>query len=297
MGLRLNRINACSYAGKIKFNNFIISTAINPLMHPSPFLVSLTLLLTFSIILFLTIVYIIIFLKKNHAARRLALLRPIFIRQLRAYTGQTVATIKAANLTGDLMDVDIPMYRIEHVRRDAVHAGHSDSLLLLSLLVCTAYEDIKSFKNELVDLMEKDMTELQGNTGDLADMCRYSLTPYTLFKIAHCLGSELPGEMKHPLHVHNVRRDLNAFFRFRAFRTSTRQFTLPVTTFFISGTVYLYGMDMPSVISWSFLLFALMLTCLTLFLFIRKWKASYHMSCVDIANDITMDIPDLNLSR
>ncbi|MCL7412815.1 MAG: hypothetical protein M8353_04255 [ANME-2 cluster archaeon] len=265
-------------------------------MYPSPFISSLILLLTISIILFLKITFIIIFLKKNHAARRLALLRPVFIQQLRARTGQTAATIKAANLTGDLMDMDIPLYRIEHVRRSAVQAEHSESLLLLSLLVCTAYEDIKSFKDELVDLMEKDITGMQGNAGNLADMCRYSLTPYTLFKIALCLGSELPGEITRSLHDHNVSRDVNAIFRFRKVRRLARQFTLPVIAFLISGTVHLYGMVLPSIVSWSFLLIALMLTGLTLFLFIRKWKASaYHMSCVDIENDIKMDIPDFKL--
>jgi hypothetical protein len=134
---------------------------------------------------------------------------------------------------------------------------------------------------------------LQGDVGKLADICRYSLTPYTLFKTALCLGSELPDELICSLYDHNISSDLNAVFRFRTVRASFRQFTLPVTAFLISGGVYLYGLALPSVVSWSFLLLALMLTGWTLLLFIRTGKAfARPISCVDIEADIKLDIPD-----
>jgi len=193
------------------------------------------------------------------------------------------------------MDMDIPLYRIEQIRRNAVQAGHSEPLLLLSLLVCTAYEDIKSFKDELIEVMEKDIARLQEEDGKLACMCKYSLTPYTLFKTALCLGDELPDEMTRFLNDNNVSRDLTAVLRFRTFRTFIRQLTLPVTAFFISVAVHLYGMVLPAVVSWLFLLSALMLTGLTLFMFMKKWKElACPISCVDIEDDINLDIPDFN---
>lgn len=263
------------------------------IMYPSPFITSFTLFLTFTIFFLLTITFLSILLNHNRAARRLAFLRPIFIQQLRESTGQTAATIKATNLTGDLMDMDIPMHRIEQVRRNAVQAGHREPLLLLSLLVCAAYEDIKSFKDELVDLMEKDITGLQRDGGKLSDMCRYSLTPYTLFKTALCLGSELPDEMTRSFYDQNVSRDLNAVFRFRTVRASLRLLVLPVTAFLISGAVHLYVMALPPVVSWSLLLMALMLTGLMLLMFTRTLRSlGCPISCVDIEADIKLDIPD-----
>ena len=266
------------------------------IMYPSPFITSLTLLLTFTILVLLKIKILIIFLKHNSAARRLALLRPIFIQQLRASTGQTAATIKVANPMGDLMDMDIPMHRIEQVRRNAVQAGNSEPLILLSLLVCAAYEDIKGFKDELIVLMEKDMTGLQGYGDNLANMGKYPFTPYTLFKIALCLGKELPDDMTRSLHDHNVNKDVTAVFRFRTVRTLFRYLALPAVAFLISGAVYLYGMSLPLVVTWSLLLLAVLLAGLTMLLLIRTGRAlARPLSCGDIEADITLDIPDFKL--
>lgn len=223
-------------------------------------------------------------------------MRPIFIQQLGASTGQTATTIKVANLTGDLMDMNIPMHRIEQVRRNAVQAGHSEPLMLLSLLVCAAYEDVKGFKDELIVLMEKDMTELQGYSDNLANMGKHSFTPYTLFKIALCLGKELPDDMIRSLYDHSVNKDVTAVSRFRTVRTSFRYLALPAVAFLISGTVYLYGMVLPLLVTWSLLLLAVLLAGLTLLLLIRTGRAlARPISCEDIEVDIILDIPDFKL--
>ncbi|MCL7416099.1 MAG: hypothetical protein M8349_08605 [ANME-2 cluster archaeon] len=266
------------------------------IMHPSLSMTLVILILMFMFFLFPAITALILFIIHSRAAHRLDLLRPLFIQQLRTSTGLTAATIKVSDLTGDLMDMDVPMYRIEQVRRGVVQAGRHESLLLLSLLVCTAYEDIKSFKDALVELMENDVTGVQGAGDKLADMCKYPLTSYTLFKIALCLKSELPDDMTRALNDHSVSKDVSAVFRFRTVRSSFRYLDLPAFAVLISGAVHLYGMALPSMVTWSLLLLVVLLGGLTLLLLIRRGRALAHpISCKDIEADITLDIPDFKL--
>ena len=128
------------------------------LEQPMIFSLTITALYLMTLLLLFLISIIVITIYKNKkATRELSLLKPIFITLLQGKTGEVAAIMKVSNPVGDLMDMDVPMHKIEKVRREMVQSGEHEHLLWLSILVCAAYQDDASYKGEIVDLMKKDL--------------------------------------------------------------------------------------------------------------------------------------------
>ena len=260
-------------------------------------------------LLFLILVSIagITIYKNKKATRELSMLKPIFIKLLQSKTEEIATTMKVPNPVGDLMDMDVPMYKIEKVRREMVKSGELEHLLWMSILVCAAYQDDAGYKDEIVDLMKKDLIShgLSENAEKLAPLCKYTFSPYTFFNIIlFLLNKNIPHVGSDPLFKeigkyfknYSVTKALTIIGKFKVILATIKYIVLAAAGFVISLLLLYSNYLLPESILWLWLLIILTTIVSTLFVLgniIRKQLN--RRSCEMIEADIRSDIPDFRI--
>lgn len=242
---------------------------------------------------------------KSRASRTLMLLRPIFVELLRGRTDGIAATIKVPNLVGELMDVDVPLHRVEQVRRDAVRDGATEYLLWMSILVCTSYEDVISFKQEIIELMKKDLDSsgLRQQAQDLATLCKYPVSPYSFFRIITCILSgntadsrSLFAEIRGNAERYDLPKDITAIARFNVMVRNLKYFGLVILGLFISAVLLKYGQVFPSWLSQALILAVLVIIAVMLLISSKVIRHFINPRwCNNIEQDIKSNIPGLRI--
>ena len=243
-------------------------------------------------------------IQKKRAVRRLYLLRPIFVELLRSKTDEVATTIKVPNLLGDPMEVKVPLYSIETIRRELVKNGEKKHLLWLSILVCTAYEDVLSFKNEIIISMKNDL-ESQGldkESENLTDICKFPISAFTFFKVLTCIKEStiVPSsnfyEIRKNADGYNFTRDVNTIRKFNIIIGYFKYSGLLIPGLIISGVLLIYAGSIPEPIIWILLLIIIVIIGLIISgtLIIDK-KLSKPLTCEDNELEIKSNIPALKI--
>jgi hypothetical protein len=259
-----------------------------------------------SILMFITLMSImgLFLIRKKNAVRRLYLLRPIFVELLKIKTDEVATTIKVPDLVGDPMEVKVPLYSIETIRRGLVKNGEKKNLLWLSILVCTAYEDILSFKNEILIGMKNDMESLglDIESQNLSDVCKFPISAFTFFKIITCImeSTVVPAsnfyEIRKNADGYNITRDVNTIRKFNIIIGYFKYSGLLILGLVISGLLLIYAGTIPEPIVWILLLIVIVIIGLMVFgTFIIDKKLSKPLACEDIEFEIKPNIPALKI--
>ena len=271
-----------------------------------PMIFSLTIaalyLMTLLFLFLISITGITIY-KNKKATRELSLLKPIFIMLLQGKTGEIAAVMKVSNPVGDLMDMDVPMYEIEKVRREMVQSGEHEHLLWLSVLVCAAYQDDAGYKEEIVDLMKKDLTS-QGLSEDaekLTPLCKHTFSPYTFFRIVRfLLDKNIPHVSSDPLFKeigkyfknYDVTKALTIAGKFKVLLTMVKYIVLAATGFVMSWLLFYFNNLLPECVLWLVLLNIIITVVSTLFVLWNIMQKQVNpRSYEEIEADIISDIP------
>ena len=241
--------------------------------------------------------------KNKKAIQELLLLKPIFIKLLQGKTGEIAAIMKVSNPVGDLMDMDVPMYKIEKVRRGMVQNGEHEHLLCLSILVCAAYQDDAGYKKEIVDLMKKDLRS-QGLSEDaekLTTLCKYTFLPYTFFKIIlflldknipHVSSGSLFKEIGKYFKNYNVTKALTITGKFKVLLAMIKYIVLAATGFVMSWLLLYFSYQLPEGILLIVLLNIIITVVSTLFVLWNIMQKQVNpRSYEEIEADIISDIP------
>ena len=245
----------------------------------------------------------------SRANKRLSLLRPIFIELMRGKTDQIATTIQVPNLVGEIMNVDVPLHRIERERRTMVKAGEHNHLMWLSVLVCATYEDVMSFKDEMVEVMKKDMASLglHEDAERLPALCKYPISAYMLFRIIVCMLDEMKSIPQHNSFLAEIREnaarytishDVTTIGRFKRIRTSIKYIGIVLGGVLISVVLFFFAAVLPEslvglllLVVFAVILFTLRLTVHIIQLIVKS------LSCKKIEADIMADIPDFKIRR
>ena len=235
------------------------------------------------------------------------MLKPIFIKLLQVKTGEIAAIMKVSNPVGDLMDMDVPMYKIEKVRREMVQSGEHEHLLWLSILVCAAYQDDAGYKEELVNLMKKDLKSLglYEDAEKLTPLCKHTFSPYTFFKlilllldkkIPHVSSDPLFEEIGNQLKNYNVTKALRITGKFKVILGMTKYIVLAATGFVISWLLFYFNSLLPEGILWLVMLNIIVTVVSTLFVLWNIMQKQVNpRSYEEIEADIISDIPDFRI--
>ena len=274
------------------------------LEQPMIFSLTITALYLMTLLLLFLISIIVITIYKNKkATRELSLLKPIFITLLQGKTGEIAAIMKVSNPVGDLMDMDVPMHKIEKVRREMIQSGEHEHLLWLSILVCAAYQDDASYKGEIVDLMKKDLKSqgLPEDAEKLIPLCKYTFSPYTFFRIIQfLLDKNIPHVNSDPLFKeigkyfknYNVTKALTTTGKFKVLLTMVKYIILAATGFVMSWMLFYFNNLLLEGVLWLVLLNIIITVASTLFvLWNIMQKQVSPRSYEEIEADIISDIP------
>lgn len=257
--------------------------------------------------LFLILITVMTIYRNKKATRELSMLKPIFIKLLQGKTGEIAAIMKVSNPVGDLMDIDVPMHKIEKIRREMLQSGEHEHLLWFSILVCAAYQDDAGYKEEIINLMKKDLIS-QGLSEDaekLTPLCKYTFSPYTFFKIIFCLlDKNIPHVSSDPLfkeigkyfNNYNVTKALTITGKFKLIPAMIKYIVLAATGFLISWLLFHFNNLIPESVLWLMLL--IMITSILSSLFVSGniiRKQVDPGSCEEIEADIRSDIPDFKI--
>jgi len=245
--------------------------------------------------------------KNKKATQKLSMLKPIFIKLLQGKTGEIAGTMKVSNPVGDLMDMDVPMYEIEKVRRRMVQSGEHEHLLWLSLLVCAAYEDEAGYKKEIIDLMKKDLRSqvLSEDAEKLTSLCKYTFSPHTFFKIILCLlDKNIPHISSDPLfkdigkdfNNYDVRKAIIITGKYKVILAMTKYIVLAASGFVISWLLFYFNNLLPESVLWLVVLILFTTVLSTLFvLWNIMQKQVDPRSCEEIEASIISDIPEFRI--
>ncbi|HUV81704.1 MAG TPA: hypothetical protein VMW53_01320 [archaeon] len=258
------------------------------------------------ILMFISVISImgLFLIRKDKAVRRLYLLRPIFVELIKSKTDEVATTIKVPDLVGDPMEVKVPLYSIETMRRELVKNGEKKHLLWLSILVCTAYEDVLSFKYEILNSMKNDMKSLglDKESENLTDICKFPISAFTFFKILTCImeSTIAPAsnfyEIRKNADWYNITRDVNTIKKFNIIIGYFKYSGLLILGLIISGILLIYAGSIPEMIIWILLLIIMVIIGLIILgtLIIDK-KLSKPLTCEDIELEIKSNIPALKI--
>jgi len=241
--------------------------------------------------------------KNKKATQELSLLKPIFIKLLQGKTGEIAAIMKVSNPVGDLMDMDVPMHKIEKVRREMVQSGEQQHLLWLSILVCAAYQDDAGYKEEIVELMKKDLISLglSEDAEKLTPLCKYTFSPYTFFRIIQfLLDKNIPHVSSDPLfkeignyfNNYHVTKALASTGKFKVLLAMMKYIVLAATGFVISWLLFYFNYLLPEGMLWLVLLNIIITIVSTLFVLWNIMQKQVNPSSYEeIEADIISDIP------
>jgi len=248
---------------------------------------------------------VISFYQKKKAQKKLSLLKPIFIKLLQENTGEVATTIQVSNPVGDLMDMDVPMYKIEKIRRETLNITDRKYQLWMSILVCCTYEEDKGIKDEMVQLIKNDM-ESAGSHDDaelLAPLCKYIISPFNLFKIIICLVHEkIPDpilnssfkEINSYVETYKISSDVKAVNRFKLVTKFIPYIALTVVGSIISWLMYCYNDMLPDYLYWiTILIMVIVVVAISGIIWWIIGQPAKHYSCEEIEAGILADIPDL----
>lgn len=266
-----------------------------------------TLIYYLMILLFLVLVLMIAisFYQKKKAQKKLSLLKPIFIKLLQENTGEVATNIQVSNPVGDLMDMDVPMYMIEKIRRENLKITDRKYQLWMSILVCCAYEEDKGIKDEMVQLIKKDMESAGSHedAGLLAPLCKYIISPFNLFKIIICLINEkMPDsilnssfkEINGFVETYKISSDVKAVKRFELVTKSIPYIAVAVVGFIISWLMNCYNDMLPDYLYWiTIMIMVIVVVAISGILWWIIGQPAKHHSCEEIEEGILADIPDL----
>jgi hypothetical protein len=253
--------------------------------------------------LFLVSVIGITVYKNKKVTQELSLLKPIFIKLLQGKTGEIAAVMKVSNPVGDLMDMDVPMHKIEKVRREMVQSGEHEHLLWVSILVCAAYQDDAGYKEVIVDLMKKDLKSrgLSEDAEKLTPLCKHTFSPYSFFKIIlFLLDKNIPHVGSDPLFKeigkyfknYNVTKALTVTGKFKVILTMIKYIVLAATAFVMSWLLFLFSYLLPDGVLLLVLLNIIITVGSTLFVLWNIMQKQVNpRSYEEIEADIISDIP------
>ena len=253
--------------------------------------------------LFLISIIGITIYKNKKATQELSLLKPIFIKLLQGKTGEIAAVMKVSNPVGDLMDMDVPMHKIEKVRREMVQSGEHEHLLWVSVLVCAAYQDDAGYKKEIVELMKKDLKSLglSEYAEKLTHLCKYAFSPYTFFRIIQfLLDKNIPHVSSDPLFEeigkyfknYNVTKAQTVTGKFKVILTMIKYIVLAATGFVMSWLLFLFSYLLPEGVLLLVLLNVIITVTATLFVLWNIMQKQVNpRSYEEIEADIISDIP------
>ncbi len=177
----------------------------------------------------------------------------------------------------------------------------------MSILVCAAYQDDAGYKDEIVDLMKKDLIShgLSENAEKLTPLCKYTFSPYTFFNIIlFLLNKNIPHVGSDPLlkeigkyfKNYSVTKALTIIGKFKVILATIKYIVLAAAGFVISLLLLFSNYLLPESILWLWLLIILTTIVSTLFVLgniIRKQLN--RRSCEMIEADIRSDIPDFRI--
>jgi len=271
-----------------------------------PMIFSLTIaacyMMTLLFLFLISIIGITIY-KNKKATQELSLLKPIFIKLLQGKTGEIAAVMKVSNPVGDLMDMDVPMHKMEKVRRELVQSGEHEHLLWVSVLVCAAYQDDAGYKEEIVDLMKKDLKSLglSEDAEKLPPLCKHTFSPYSFFKIIlflldknipHVSSGSLFKEIGKYFKNYTVTKALTVTGKFKVILTMIKYIVLAATGFVMSWLLFIFSYLLPESVLWLVLLNVIITVAATLFvLWNIMQKRVNPRSYEEIEADIISDIP------
>ncbi len=253
--------------------------------------------------LFLVSVIGITVYKNKKVTQELSLLKPIFIKLLQGKTGEIAAVMKVSNPVGDLMDMDVPMHKIEKVRREMVQSGEHEHLLWVSILVCAAYQDDAGYKEVIVDLMKKDLKSLglSEDAEKLTPLCKHTFSPYTFFRIIQfLLDKNIPHVGSDPLFKeigkyfknYNVTKALTVTGKFKVILPMIKYIVLAATAFVMSWLLFLFSYLLPDGVLLLVLLNIIITVGSTLFVLWNIMQKQVNpRSYEEIEADIISDIP------
>jgi len=253
--------------------------------------------------LFLISIIGITIYKNKKATQELSLLKPIFIKLLQGKTGEIAAVMKVSNPVGDLMDMDVPMHKIEKVRRELVQSGEHEHLLWVSVLVCAAYQDDAGYKEEIVDLMKKDLKSLglSEDAEKLPPLCKHTFSPYSFFKIIlflldknipHVSSGSLFKEIGKYFKNYTVTKALTVTGKFKVILTMIKYIVLAATGFVMSWLLFIFSYLLPESVLWLVLLNVIITVAATLFVLWNIMQKQVNTrSYEEIEADIISDIP------
>ncbi len=253
--------------------------------------------------LFLISIIGITIYKNKKATQELSLLKPIFIKLLQGKTGEIAAVMKVSNPVGDLMDMDVPMHKIEKLRREMVQSGEHEHLLWVSVLVCAAYQDDAGYKEEIVDLMKKDLKSrgLSEDAEKLPPLCKHTFSPYSFFKIIlflldknipHVSSGSLFIEIRKYFKNYTVTKALTVTGKFKVILTMIKYIVLAATGFVMSWLLFLFSYLLPESVLWLVLLNVIITVAATLFVLWNIMQKQVNpRSYEEIEADIISDIP------
>ena len=258
------------------------------------------------ILMFITLMSImgLFLIRKDKAVRRLYLLRPIFVELIKSKTDEVATTIKVPDLVGDPMEVKVPLYSIETIRRELVKNGEKKHLLWLSILVCTAYEDVLSFKYEILNNMKNDMKSLglDKEAEDLTDICKFPISAFTFFKILTCIMESTIvrasnfNEIRKNADGYNIIRDVNTIRKFNIIIGYFKYSGLLILGLIISGVLLFYSGSITEPMIWILLSIVIVIIGLIISgTFIIDKKLSKLLTCEDIEVEIKTNIPALKI--
>jgi len=259
-------------------------------------------MMTLLFLLLISIIGITIY-KNKKATQELSLLKPIFIKLLQGKTGEIAAIMKISNPVGDLMDMDVPMHKIEKVRREMVQSGEHEHLLWVSVLVCAAYQDDAGYKEEIVDLMKKDLKSLglSEYAEKLTPLCKYTFSPYTFFKIIsflldkkipHVSSGSLFKEIGKYFKNYNVSKALTVTGKFKVILPMIKYIVLAAAAFVMSWLLFLFSYLLPEGVLLLVLLNVIITVASTLFVLWNIIQKQVNpRSYEEIEADIISDIP------
>jgi len=258
------------------------------------------------ILMFISVISImgLFLIRKDKAVRRLYLLRPIFVELIKSKTDEVATTIKVPDLVGDPMEVKVPLYSIETIRRELVKNGEKKHLLWLSILVCTAYEDVLSFKYEILNNMKNDMKSLglDKEAEDLTDICKFPISAFTFFKILTCIMESTIvrasnfNEIRKNADGYNIIRDVNTIRKFNIIIGYFKYSGLLILGLIISGVLLFYSGSITEPMIWILLSIVIVIIGLIISgTFIIDKKLSKLLTCEDIEVEIKTNIPALKI--
>jgi hypothetical protein len=196
--------------------------------------------------------------------------------------------MKVSNPVGDLMDMDVPMHKIEKVRREMVQSGEHEHLLWVSILVCAAYQDDAGYKEVIVDLMKKDLKSLGlfEDAEKLTPLCKHAFSPYTFFRIVQfLLDKNIPHVGSDPLF-----KEITG--KFKVILPMIKYIVLAATAFVMSWLLFLFSYLLPEGVLWLVLVNIVITVAATLFVLWNIMQKQVNpRSYEEIEADIISDIP------